>query len=109
MGAAPYLAVLLLIIIIGICSSESSLEESLMNIHGRELRRQPWRAGTFKQERAWKLGRIQRGQGNDSFSTAPGRIVSWREGDGQESSPVRKTKCTVRVPTQRTHSVCLCP
>lgn len=109
MGAASYLAVLLLIIIIGICSSESSLEESLMNIHGRELRSQPWRAGPFKQERAWKLGRIQRGQGNDSFSTAPGRIVSWREGDGQESSPVRKTKCTVRVPTQRTHSVCLCP
>lgn len=52
MGAAPYQAMLLLIIIIGICSSERSLEESLMNIHGRELRHQPWRALPFKQERA---------------------------------------------------------
>lgn len=43
MGAASYQAEFLLIIIIGICS-ESSLEESLMNIHGRELSLQPWRA-----------------------------------------------------------------
>lgn len=35
----------------------------------------PGEPGPFKQERAQKLGRLQRGQGNDSFSTAPGRIA----------------------------------